>query len=345
MKTFIFGAGASVHAGYPLASALWDAMERWVRANFSEPSYLRSAVDTMNAEFDVSKSFELTLTDLDNRIEQLSRSESLAPDSIREKVLLVYLRDAVKSMIRLYFDAVRSQSADIYRTFASHVLMPGDAIITFNYDLALDRELKRSGKWNIGDGYGFTINGSSFGNSPCKLLKLHGSTNWRGELFKDLSGFFQGGWNDMSLGQRPSIDRSEFEYLGYTSFSDPECHDARTRVESMIMPTANKRFYIETSLGREWEGFWDSLWLQASAALEQSEEVHIIGYSAPKYDTRARDLLAASIHERARIRVCCRSGTSGVIASLKELLHLRNVVIQPACSTTFDDWVLCMNPA
>lgn len=29
MRTFVFGAGASVHSGYPLASKLWSALERW----------------------------------------------------------------------------------------------------------------------------------------------------------------------------------------------------------------------------------------------------------------------------------------------------------------------------
>jgi hypothetical protein len=68
MKTFIFGAGASVHAGYPLAAELWFAMEDWARATFPESHDFRNAVDTMNAEFDLSKSFELVLTDLDDRI-------------------------------------------------------------------------------------------------------------------------------------------------------------------------------------------------------------------------------------------------------------------------------------
>lgn len=58
VKTFIFGAGASLHAGYPLASDLWREMERWTRATFAEQHAFREAVEIMNAEFDLAKSFD-----------------------------------------------------------------------------------------------------------------------------------------------------------------------------------------------------------------------------------------------------------------------------------------------
>ena len=342
MRTFIFGAGASVHAGYPLAAELWRVMEGWTRATFPEGHDFRNAVDTMNAEFDLCKSFELVLTDLDDRIEPFLKQRPATPEGIREKVMLVCLRVALKTMIPLYFNSLRSQPAELYRIFADQVLAPGDAVITFNYDLALDREMKRAGKWSIGSGYGFKIGNLSFGDSPCKLFKLHGSTNWRGELFQGMLGFFQVNPADLSLGQRPIIDPSEFEYLGYSNASDPQCHNGRTKIEGLIMPTANKKFYNETSFGREWEGFWDSLWLQAGEALNSSNEVYLIGYSVPEYDARARDLLAKRIDTGAAIKVCCHNGTAGVVESLKKLKHFGNIDVQPACATTFASWVSSM---
>src|ERR1019366_1805028 len=100
------------------------------------------------------KSFELVLTDLDDRIEPFLKQRPTTPEGIQEKVMLIYLRYAVKTMIPLYFNSLRSQPAELYRTFAENVLSPGDAVITFNYDLALDREMRRAGKWDIGKGYG-----------------------------------------------------------------------------------------------------------------------------------------------------------------------------------------------
>lgn len=336
MKTFIFGAGASVHAGYPLAARMWGALEDWVRLSHPDDHMFRSVVDNMNASFDMSNSFELVLTDLENRIRSFAGSKSLSQAESYERHIFVQLREAIKSMIPLFFNFLRCGPAKLYEYFATEVLAPGDAVITFNYDLALDREMKRSGKWSVGDGYGFTIDAVNLGNSPCKLLKLHGSTNWRGEVFQGKRGSFQMDWPNLSLGQRPVVDPFELEYLGYCGASDPQWHDGKARIVSLIMPTANKVFFIPTSLGHEWEGFWDSLWSQAGQALSESEEVLLIGYSVPEYDGRARELFATSIAKDAQIKVCCHGGTDGVIESLRRLGLIQ---ARRASAPTFEGWI------
>ncbi len=314
-------------------------MSAWARANFPEDHEFQIAVDTMNAEFDPRKSFELVLSDLDKRIELLQKRRPTTQKDIELKVTLIYLRSTIKAMIPLYFNSLRSQPADYYRAFAEDVLKCGDAVITFNYDLAIDREMRRAAKWTIGNGYGFDINTESHGDSPCKLFKLHGSTNWRGELFQGSEGFGQTNWSDLSLGRRPVIDQSEFEFLEYRNGSDPRNHNGRVRIESIIMPTAIKKFYNETSYGREWEDFWDGLWVQAGAALSRAREVYLIGYSLPEYDSRAGELLAGSIDGESKIKVCCHNSTDGVIARLGQLKSVGSLNIQPACSITFEGWL------
>jgi hypothetical protein len=332
MRTFIFGAGASLHAGYPLASDLWGAMEGWARAVYPEDHPFVDAIDTMNAEFDFSKSFELVLTDLDDRIEPLLRENPKTTAGLTERVMLVIARNTIPIMIRSYFDAIRLAPATLYESFGNAMLAQGDAVITFNYDLALDRELRRAGKWSIGDGYGFSV--PPFGKSLCKLFKLHGSTNWCAEPFGGLTGFSQ--WDGPPLGERPVIRRSEFDYLGYENGSDRRCHKGPVQIDSMIMPTAKKRFFFDTSSGREWEGFWDSLWAQAATALSSSDEVYLIGYSIPAYDTRARDLIRSEIRPDVPIEVCCHDGTSSVVKTLREVGFGR---ASAAIDRTFDGWI------
>lgn len=339
MRTFVFGAGASFHAGYPLSNDLWRAMEDWARNNFSNNHLFRDVVEALNERFDTSKSFELVLTDLDMRIKGLSNAEK-DKDPL-EKHILLQVQRSIATMIPSYFDSLRGHQAELYDIFATDLLAPGDALITFNYDLALDRALKGSGKWSVGDGYGFAVDTALFGNSSCLLLKLHGSTNWRGELFQGNLGFFQGSWTDLSLGQRPVIYPVDFEFLGYPNSSDPRCHNARASVESLILPTANKEFFKRTSLGLEWEAFWNCLWVQAENFLKESDEVFLIGYSVPEYDTRARALLKDNIKKSTQIQVCCHTGTTDVVKSLKGL-GLANV--RSASSTTFEAWVKMSSP-
>jgi hypothetical protein len=334
MRTFIFGAGASVHAGYPLASELWRATQGWANAVLPESHDFRTYVRQMNEAFDLSRPFELVLTDLDDRIDLLTKKGGVS----EEKVYLVYMRSGIATMLRCFFDSIRSHPAEVYRVFCDRVLTAGDAVITFNYDLALDREMRRSGKWSVDNGYGFRIDRPSGPGSSCLLLKLHGSTNWNGEIFEGSHGFSQISPGMGSLGRRPVIERSELEFLEYKGISDSSCHDrTKAKIESLIMPAAKKKFYKQTSLGREWEDFWDALWEQAGEALYESEEVHIIGYSVPEYDERARALLSGNMRPEALIKVCCHGGTGAVVEALTQLCTSNKV--QPASATTFEGLV------
>jgi hypothetical protein len=149
MKTYIFGAGASMHAGYPLASDLWRAIQRWTIETFPDGHRLRGTIDTMNSEFDASKPFELVLTDLQRRIDAILKTPPTTGEGIEEKVRLVHTRSEIAELIPRYFQSVREQSAELYRLFATTFLSKGDAVVTFNYDMAIDRELQRSGKWSF----------------------------------------------------------------------------------------------------------------------------------------------------------------------------------------------------
>ena len=307
MKTFIFGAGASFHAGYPLASKLWPALEEWAGRSVRPAEYCDGAVDTMNRLFDMSLPFELALTELDRRIE--------SPRDPFDKACLPITRGQVQMLICRFFDFIRSQSADLYRVFAQDVLAANDTVITFNYDVSLDRELQKSGKWCALDGYGFTLDPSLDQRSSCKLLKLHGSTNWIGQIFGGLTPgkLAMAPGNQSSLGRRPVIPTPELEFLG-TDFVDSQFKGAGGFVQSLIMPAARKKFYMQTSLNpREWEDFWDSLWSQAKESIAISDELHIIGYSLPEYDERARRLLLETARRACDVSLSCRSDSGRLV--------------------------------
>lgn len=310
MRTFVFGAGASVHAGYPLASALWPALQQWERGQTFDPlDYCYGAVNSMNEVLDPSLPFELALTELDKRIQ--------SPRDITEKARLPVLRGQIQQLVCRFFDSIRPHDATLYEFFAREVLTPDDTVITFNYDLSLDRELQKSGKWSALDGYGFSLDRSLQKRSACKLLKLHGSTNWIAQIFDGLAWGFAMGPPNESLGCRPVIPTPDLEYLG-ANFVDTQFRGSGGFLPSLIMPAAEKKFYMQTSFNpREWEGFWDSLWSQAEEGVAVADEVHIIGYSLPDYDERAGKLLRG-VRQGTEISICCRSDTERLVETFQE---------------------------
>jgi hypothetical protein len=219
----------------------------------------------------------------------------------------------------MWFDQIRRGNARDYERFASGIVSADDCVLTFNYDVSLEPHLMHQGKWSLGDGYGFEIDGFDK-PSQVKLLKLHGSVNWRFPPF----------WNG-----RPLIDTSELAFLGYRGHSDPLYSGPIAETfGTMILPARCKQFFVETSLGRLHEEFWDDLWIQAVDSLKRSEEIVICGYSIPELDERACDLLLRKNYS-ASVEVCCGRDSQRIVAQL--LSAGRNA--HAARETHFDGWL------
>jgi hypothetical protein len=296
MRVFVLGAGASVHAGYPLAAEMGRSLAAWIGGLPSDNRYCARLAQIVDL-YGTLDDFEMILADL-MTCPPGSPAESLGP----------YLLGDLKEAIRDQFDTIRSAPAPLYDGLA-RVLRPGDRIITFNYDLAIERAVRAAGLWEIGDGYGFPIE-SNGAPSPVEVLKLHGSTNWRGLLFGGRTHSSHNVWN--SLGDRPVLFfRPDLEYLGCPDFVDPRCLglDTAASLPSMIMPALPKQFYFETTFGQEWKRFWDYLWDRAERAIAKADELVVIGYSLPDADQRARAMLLNSLNKSVRLSICCGDAT------------------------------------
>ena len=203
---------------------------------------------------------------------------------------------------------IRSAPAPLYDGLA-RILRPGDLVITFNHDLGVERALREAGLWDVTTGYGFLIE-DGVQPSPVEVLKLHGSTNWRALLFGGMTGFFAGGGD--SLGNRPVLFcRPDLEYLGYPDFVDPRWSRRNTAasIPAMIMPALPKHFHFATTCGQEWKDFWDGLWGRAEHAIENADELAIVGYSLPTADERARAMLLDSSNRNVRLSICYVNAT------------------------------------
>ena len=240
MRVFVLGAGASRHAGYPLAAALGNRLAAWINTLSSEHAYqyyLAQVVDLYGS----LDNFESILADL-MTCPPGSRAVSLGA---RRPLLLDNLQEAVRE----YFDFIRSTPAPLYDELSSH-LLSGDKVITFNYDLAIERALHSAGLWNIKSGYGFPI-ADGCQRSPVEVLKLHGSTNWRRIHFGGLTGLSAVNFN--SLGARPVLYlRSDWEYLGYQESVDSLCSipNATCNSPEAPKPALPKCFYSREVLAK-----------------------------------------------------------------------------------------------
>jgi hypothetical protein len=295
MRVFVLGAGASVHVGYPLTNDLGPELGRWAGDNPPPWNYEYWPDSEGQKEYG-------PLDDIEDFVTRVERSE-------KPELILGGLREAICG----FFDSIRTKDASFYRQFASDVIQDGDVVITFNYDVSLDRELRRAKRWEIGNGYGFEI--PKMPKSTTTLLKLHGSTNWMDSLFGGMrAGTFSQGFGVDSMGLQPVVLPGEFRFLGYEGVTDPEFKGGGvTRSGSMVLMSRNKRFYVSTSINpRERESFWSALWGQADTALRSAGEVTIIGYSLPEADAEARRLLLETTNRDSSLTICCGRDTDRV---------------------------------
>lgn len=320
--TYIFGAGASFHAGYPFVRTMGSQLLAWMRTPrpTSYFDYIGSA-DFLETRFgdDIENLFNCMQAEISRRQPGYSL------------LATVHRPCLIEAMRQWFADIHRQQTAAAYEGFAVHVVQPGDTIVTFNYDVSLDSKLRQSGKWAIGDGYGFRVEGLPMG-SKVKLLKLHGSIHWLAPLF----GGRPSGTISPSgpFGSRPVFGTDDLTALGYSGFSDPCFKRPSAAALPLILPINRKQFYFDTNLGRQWETFWSRMWRSAKRALQKSERIVICGYGMYPIDCRGRNLLLKGRLE-GEIEVCCGSESTRIVQELRD----EGLAAHEAEQTYFEQWV------
>lgn len=340
MTTYVLGAGASFHAGYPLCSALWSKMAIWVIESQAHDSEYRQAVEIVGVLNGPVVDVEDMFTNLD-----LGRglSQALSEDE-RSK-----LRGTIRRCLADYFKSICRQrrEAPLYRAFASRVAK-GDRIITFNYDVSLEDELIGARKFGVKNGYGFEADWDE-ADSQVKVLKLHGSINWIGSIFDGRTRGTSGCDLPHSLGRHPFVDNLLAVSVGREEpVPDSFFRAYPSRVldkkfpggavangaPTLVLPTYEKKFSVKTSGGNEWLPFYEKLWSKAAECLEQSDRIVIIGYSMPEADHRSRAVLLWGSNKRAEVSLCCATSNQTLKRSFETHGFWRVVEVG-----TFSDFV------
>ncbi|HTA42308.1 MAG TPA: hypothetical protein VK789_07670, partial [Bryobacteraceae bacterium] len=239
MTTYVLGAGASRDAGYPLSSTMASELLQWMKRPIHDrgsyagryPATARFLQETFGPVENVE--------DLVTQIHELiDRYEYGTEEQRSARRVVANQYGVLKNAVRGWFSEIQQSpqaKSSPYKDFAENVIVPGDCVITFNYDVSLERELRFAGKFEVGDGYGFSIE-SVPNDSATKVFKLHGSTNWLALLF---GGITSGGLSfepGHTLGPRPAIPKNELEFLGYKNAVDSAFGNGGAALPVMIFP-------------------------------------------------------------------------------------------------------------
>ena len=292
----ILGAGASKLAGVPLMNDFLDVArdllilnqigeyEENFKAVFKGISKLqlvhsKSQLDIQNVEF-VFAAFEMAKT--------LGRFPNYSADDIDflVKSMQLLILGTIQTTFRIPFCHSGITAPAPYNDFANHIFDARNnkqsiAVITFNYDMALDLAFNLKG---IPIRYGLQSNEKT---TALPLLKLHGSLNWvQCATCKEivpwyLEDYFKKyNWNRLLMdGDIKNVTMQIGSQIKSYSHGDhPVLNEPL-----IVPPTWNKSGHYAAIA---------PVWALAAKELSEAENIFVVGYSLPQTDIFFRLLYA-----------------------------------------------------
>lgn len=205
------------------------------------------------------------------------------PDLYRQLVdLVVWELNRASSIV----DRNSQGAWAVYSKFVEHLVNTESVVITFNYDMLLERLLaeEHANDWHMVDGYGIDIpltdeafpthtvsknstEVSQAWRSKVLLLKLHGSINW--------------GVPTIALDKGNKIYRRRSgggECMLHRQVKHPGGLPLTLHFEPVIVPPiVDKSVWLKNQTFRY-------LWNMANQAIQEAKEITFIGYSLPPTD-------------------------------------------------------------
>jgi hypothetical protein len=295
--TFVLGAGASRSVSYarktdvpsPLDRDFFDLLQRLEPQEKDEAAVGWVLEKMLTLPFEYRRSLERAFYTLHLR-SYLLRKLAGANETEEEAVISHFAR-AIVALLRKAHGA---------RTCANHeYLLQGldrnDAVISFNYDLVVERALRGHAVVNevpfVPAIYRLNADDQPVSRFP-KILKLHGSVNWR----------MEGGQFDVRTSDWNNFD----ETPGYRGYSGEG-----TRFP-IFLPFWDKQVT---------RGPWLPLWRKAHQQLNKTEYMIVWGFSMAITDVKARELFTISVpNGGARKRLCVIDPSQATRDRWRELL-------------------------
>jgi hypothetical protein len=305
MRVFVFGAGVSKPAQFPLAKELMPDVREYLEENRTGPyETLADTWDSLLRKriFRPDDDAELNFTRL-----HLHKAGILADARAGRRVRTDGSIVLYENLPRIINDRFVNRHLELARDpgrweylrhFVRRHVRPGDAIITLNYDVLAELALRAEERWGLRTGYGLDLAtyypelASQLDPTQNEVLKLHGSVGWLRVLERLRLGFRQG-----LPGRREDaellVQREVLGLLGHGGLQDRYPEQRRVlRSESVVIPTYLK--YVSAFP-------LPTIWKRASDLLQSAERVILCGYSLAVEDAAIRTLFLASIPRGGRV--------------------------------------------
>ena len=273
MRVFVLGAGVAKTYGCPVTKDLFNesveccADEETAKAikntiKYIYPEFVEEYKNYPNIE-DFLSLLEVW-KEFNSKVERSPRYSDFEIEQVR--------RFTIRILMELLDTKLRNIKKNHVLLSFTQCLSPNDVIITFNWDLGIERALNQMD--HIRD-WLYRLPRRAI-KKDVTLLKAHGSIDWfRTEDITFMSPDRRFPLDD-ALGQISIID--SWEYPRYKRRKD--------LIPFVIPPSFGKSFQQPEILG---------IWADIYRALHQAEMIYIFGYSLPQADIHAKFVLRAAI--------------------------------------------------
>jgi hypothetical protein len=270
LRVVILGAGVSASCGIPVAKdILRESMGRMAEANPHSAREVHALLDYLYPDFKKEYRNYPNIEDFLNLLEMALtfNSEEFIESTLWPKSRLASTKEAVLSAVTDYIWGFFTSPQPSWRhveTFVGKHIPLGDVIITFNWDLTVERALSRR-QPNAPVSYQYSRDTH---HENITLLKPHGSINWfEREAVAKAGG--PTGAKDLD----PKLQLVEFPVLLFS-------RDLIKATPIIIPPVSNKEF-------SEYRVFQET-WTSVYRALSSATVLTILGYSLPREDQFSR---------------------------------------------------------
>ena len=307
-RVFIFGAGVSTHCGYPLTDNLLKEITLRLKSNDKDRFHLLDFIEAFYPNFNRSyanyPNIEEVLSLLDVAIEvgykipQSKYSHYFQDVSeIKNKILI--------NIYNYFFEKLDEVNEDMAIFEFADFLKPNDVIITFNWDLNLEKALE-----GLKKKYAYNLDNKE--KERITILKPHGSMNWFKRKEINLK-------NEKKEPLIEGIDNIEVDVFKYLR----QPNTVKKDIVPYIVPPTIKKTIDSEELKKIWKDIY--------YVLSHSNEINILGYSLPNIDLNSRYIFRSAIRENNYFKTAKRRKRRFLIVNPNDSVYTtyRNLVGDP----------------